>query len=111
MKKHSEKSNNVVTKKYVDKKFDETKEYVDKRFERLFKYLDHRFEPLESMAKEFSEFKERIYSLIDRVLGRYEKLDQESTIASHQYTETVQQLKNHEIRITTLEKKSAYKTS
>ncbi len=104
-----------VTKEYFDKKFKESfkasKDYTDKRFERLFVYLDHRFAPLEAMAKEFHEFKERIETLIDRVLGKYEKLDQEHTIASEQYRESSDKLENHEVRITVLEKKAVYKTS
>lgn len=144
MKKLKKKSNNLVTREYVDKKFKESrdyvdkkfndskeytdkkfnelreyvdikfndsKDYVDKRFERLFKYLDHRFEPLEAMAKEFWQFKERIYLLIDKILGQYEKFDQENVAAWQQYQRTSQRLEEHEKRITALEKKVLEKTS
>lgn len=118
MKKSNKKFDNLVTKKYVDKKFmnidkkfKESQGYMDKRFERLFKYLDHRFEPLEQMQKDFSEFKNNTYNRLDWIIKLLTKYDQEYTVLSDKYITTDGKLDNHETRISALEKKTVYKTS
>lgn len=67
--KNNGKKNDLMTKKYLDKKLKdslkESKEYSDKRFERLFKYLDSRFEPLEKLAKDIYKFQDSVLKTLD----------------------------------------------
>lgn len=82
-------------------------EYVDKRFERLFKYLDHRFEPLDNLVREFADFKDKVLTDLDWLMGKYTKFEDEHIVLTEQTSRVNEKLDNHEARIVHLEQRVA----
>lgn len=135
MRKKSKQSqgNNLVTKKYLDKKINylDTKidlvnkkldakidlvnkrldakiDLVNKRIDRVIDYIDERLKPFEEMRKEFAEFKDRVLTALDWLIGAFKKFEEEHTILTGKYSEVSQRLNDHENRISALEKKTNY---
>jgi len=71
----------------------------------LIKYIDFRFEPIEEFRKKFEDFQDRVLRILDWIVKKLEKYDQEYTIMSEKYTVIDEKLEDHESRIVALEKK------
>ena|SRR3989338_8610643 len=54
--------------------------------------------------KEFSDFKDRVLTNLDWLVGAFKKFDEEHTILSQRYIDMGDKLDNHETRIKILEK-------
>ena len=103
-KKISNKTNGMITKDYLDERF-------NLHTDRLMKYINHRFEPIEEFVKKSNSFQDHVNKTLDWIVRKLEKYDQEYTIMSARYPEMNDKLDNHEKRISVLEKKTVYKTS
>jgi hypothetical protein len=77
---------------------------------RLIKYIEFRLEPIKEFRKKFEDFQDRVLKILDWIVKKLEKYDQEYTIMSEKYTVVDEKLENHESRIMALEKKTIYKT-
>lgn len=82
-----------------------TKEELQTSIDRVIKYIDYRLEPLEELRREFKEFKDQILKSIDFLVGGFKRLDEERIVASEQHFRIKSNVEDHEIRITSLEKK------
>ena len=98
--KKEKKQNNLVTKGFLDKRFDQY-------HTRLMKYLNARFAATDEKLKKLDALDERldkIMRLLDWLVGQYKKFDQEHVVLSEQSRRMTDQLENHETRIASLEK-------
>lgn len=120
MRKTDKQKNNLLTKEYLDKKlrnfatksdFDKLDEKIDKVKDGLIFYIDEKLKPLEEMGKSFFEFKDSVLATLDKLVGMFEKFDQERIVASHQFRRINDKVENHDKRITVLEEKVEYKIS
>ena len=96
MKKNTKKTDQLVTKSYVDK-----------HIAVLIKHLDARFAPLEAMAKDYYEFKDQVLKTLDWLVGAFKKFDEEHTVLTDSHSNIQQKVDTHEKRITLLETKIA----
>mgnify|MGYP001619617854 CR=1 FL=1 len=87
-----------VTKKEFREEIDKSNKYTEKLFLSLVQSVDN-------LSKELSEFKERTNKTLDWLVGAFKKFDEEHTILTLRYSTIGKTIDNHEIRITTLEKK------
>lgn len=98
MKKSIKLSDEYVTKKYLDERF-------EKFTKSLMMYLDSRFAPLEAMAKDYYEFKDRVLTTLDWLVGAFKKFDEEHTVLTDSYSAINQKVENHETRLVVIEDK------
>ncbi len=75
-------------------------------------YLNYKIEALSNELKEFKnefiEFKDYVTKTLDWLVSAFKKFDEEHTVFSEKSMRISTKLDNHESRIKTLEKKSAY---
>ncbi|KKQ01975.1 MAG: hypothetical protein US11_C0002G0034 [Candidatus Roizmanbacteria bacterium GW2011_GWA2_36_23] len=122
MKKTVIKSNNFATKKDVlsvkndvrllKKDINTLEQKFDKRLTSTGNFLNFRFnslqDELKSFKREFIDFKDRVLTNLDWLVGAFKKFDEEHTILTGKYGQVNEQLDNHESRIKVLEKKKIY---
>lgn len=127
----------LVTRGYLDGRFDEFARSIDKRFDQvdnritqveerletkieavdkkvelvrtsLIDYIDHRLEPFEEMRKDFYSFKDQVLTSLDWLMGAFKKFDEEHTVLTANYTKVQKRLDNHEERLYVMETGEKY---
>ncbi|MBI2641160.1 hypothetical protein HYW87_01015 [Candidatus Roizmanbacteria bacterium] len=68
-------------------------------------YIDFKLQPVEKFIAEFGHFKNKVFERFDWLMAKYQKFEDEHTILSSRQININDKLENHEIRISTLEKK------
>lgn len=61
---------------------------------------------LKDFKKEFMKFKDQVLKTLDWLVGAFKKFDEEHAVLTGKYSQVNDQISNHEVRITTLEKSS-----
>ena len=79
--------------------------------DRVIDYIDYRLEPVDEFMREFREFKDQMLKSMDFLVGAYQKLTDEHTVAFEQYSRLDGKLEDYEVRIKLLENKRRKKPS
>lgn len=93
--------NNLVTEDYLSKKLKSTENFLNFRINTLQ-------EDLENFKKQFNDFKDKVLTNLDWLVGAFKKFDEEHTVMSHRNREISGKLENHETRIQSLEKRTLF---
>lgn len=85
----------LVTKSYFDQTLDRRfKEHSEGITERIIRYIDYRLEPLELMAKDYAQFKDKVLTSLDWLVGAFKKFEDEHTLLTERYIEINKRLEN-----------------
>jgi len=80
---------------------------VDKRFIAVLDVIDDLRKELRDFKNEMREFKVQTAKTLDWLVGAFKKFDEEHSILTATILMTNKTMNNHELRISTLEKKSS----
>ena len=94
-----------VTKEELSLEVDKINSQTEKLFLILMDSINQLRKELSDFRKEMQDYKERTNKTIDFLFGSYKKFDEEHSVLTARYSTIGKTIDNHEIRITTLEKK------
>lgn len=87
----------------MDKQFTKMNKSIDERFKKMQEYLDFRLEPLDTLVKDFYEFRSNVFDKLDWLIGQYKRFDEEHTVLTESYGSNARVLSDHAKRIKELE--------
>ncbi len=103
----------------VEKRLDGVEKRLDKVVVKIIDYIDLRIEEVKqsltgeinSLRKDFEDFKNNVYDKLDWLISQYKKLDEERDVIIYRQEKINERLDDHEVRISRLENRKNIPTS